>query len=429
MQSWNRYPKATQQNVLDIFERHADLPPDGGLLLAYGNGRSYGDVCLNPGGILLRTHKLDRYLDFDRASGRLICESGVLLKDILDLVVPQGWFLPVTPGTRFVSVGGAIANDVHGKNHHVEGSFGRHVRRFELLRSDGERKLCSTEENADWFRATVGGLGLTGLITWAELRLMPIANPFMLTQVTRFPNLRAFWDMNADTQSRWPYAVAWVDCAAAGKRLGRGIFTLGSHSPASAELPSWRERARRFPIDPPISLVNTPSLRAFNTVYYHRPLVRGTHLAHHVPFFYPLDGILDWNRLYGRKGFFQYQCVLPPESSREGIDELLRRVGKSGMGSFLAVLKTFGDMPASGLLSFPRAGTTLALDFPNRGERTQRLFNELDSIVRAAGGALYPAKDARMPAAMFRASFPEWQRFSSFIDPRFSSGFWRRVME
>ena len=427
--SWGRYPVVSHAQVLDVTDRHVLLPDTETSLLAYGSGRSYGDVCLNEGGVLLRTRRMDRFIAFDRMNGRLSCESGILLKDILDLIVPQGWYLPVTPGTRFITVGGAIANDVHGKSHHAQGSFGHHVLRLELLRSGGERKICSQTEHPDWFSATVGGLGLTGLITWAELRLIPIDNPFMLTESIRFRDLDEFWALNTAVESRWTHTVAWVDCVATGKGHGRGIFTRGCHAPAQDLLPIWSERAKHFPFDPPVSLVNALSLRAFNMAYYHRPIGSGVRLSHHVPFFYPLDGIPEWNKMYGKKGFFQYQCVLPPESSRQGVDELLRLIAKHGIGSFLAVLKTFGDRPSLGMLSFPRRGATLALDFPNQGERSLRLFQELDTVVREAGGALYPAKDARMSGELFRSGFPQWEQFSKFVDPKFSSSFWRRVME
>jgi hypothetical protein len=251
----------------------------------------------------------------------------------------------------------------------------------------------------------------------------------MLTEAQRFKSLDAFWALNAEAESRWPYTVAWVDCVATGSREGRGIFMTGRHSPAQDGLPAWKERSRRFPLDPPFSLVNRFSLHAFNTMYYHRPLQQGVGLSHYVPYFYPLDGMLDWNRMYGRKGFFQYQCVLPPQASREGIRDLFRIIARSGAGSFLAVLKTFGSKPSLGMLSFPRPGATLALDFSNQGDRTLRLLRELDAVVQGAGGALYPAKDARMSGDMFRTAYPSWKSFSKFIDPQFSSSFWRRVME
>ncbi|MBK6744557.1 MAG: FAD-binding oxidoreductase [Hydrogenophilales bacterium] len=427
----NRYPKPAHQVVLNISDRARDLPAAASgtnSVLPRGNGRSYGDVCLNDGGTLLVTRRLDRFIAWDRSTGRLICESGVLLADILKLVVPQGWFLPVTPGTRLVSVGGAIANDVHGKNHHVAGSFGHHVIRFELLRTDGERKLCVSGD--DWYRASVGGLGLTGLITWAELQLMPVANSGMLTESLRFSSLADFRPLNRDAETRWPYTVSWIDCLAVGRARGRGILMAGAHASPLADPPEGRVGRKSMPFDPPFSLINRISLSMFNVAYYHRPLPKGPKLVHYNPYFYPLDAIQNWNRIYGQRGFFQYQCVIPPNAAEDAIQALLTRISSSGMGSFLAVLKTFGrHHPPAGMLSFPRPGATLALDFPNLGAKCESLFRQLDSIVLEAEGALYPAKDARMSSEMFRHSFPAWEAFSQYIDPCISSGFWRRVVE
>ncbi|WP_018085589.1 FAD-binding oxidoreductase [Desulfurispora thermophila] len=425
--SWNRYPRQEHDAILSLYDRFSDLPRTKVPCLPHGNGRSYGDVCLNEGGVLLHTRRLDRFIAFDRTTGRLRCEAGVLLKEILDLVLPYNWFLPVTPGTQFVTVGGAIANDVHGKNHHCAGSFGNHVVCMELLRSDGQRILCSMEEAKEWFTATIGGLGLTGLITWAEIQLLPVSNPWILVQSRRFTSLDEFWEINQEAEKNWPYTVAWLDCLSAGRGQGRGIYMAGRHAPAGASLPERRSRTLRFPFDPPFSLVNSLSLRLFNALYYHKPLKQEPAIFHFEPFFYPLDSILEWNRIYGRRGFFQYQCVIPPEAAQEGLKAMLDKIAASGQGSFLAVLKTFGNVPARGLLSFARPGVTLALDFPNRGQTTLQLFNELDAIVRDAGGALNPSKDARMPAHMFKTGFPRWERFANFIDSRFSSSFWRRV--
>lgn len=398
-------------------------------MLAFGNGRSYGDVCLNANGTLLLTRRLDRFIDFDRQHGVLRCEAGVELAEILALVVPHGWFLPVTPGTQYVTVGGAIANDVHGKNHHKAGSFGCHIRRLELLRSDGSRIVCGPHENREWFAATVGGLGLTGLITWAELQLVPIHNPFVLAYAWRFEGLDEFWTLNEEAERRHAYTVAWVDCLAKGQGLGRGIYFAGDHAPEQIELPVVRARRHRIPFELPFSLVNATSLRAFNYFYYHRPWRPGPVLTHYLPFFYPLDRIEHWNRIYGRHGFYQYQCVLPKAHQRDALRALLGEIARDGQGSFLAVLKTFGRIHSGGLLSFPREGVTLALDFPNRGEPLLRLFERLDKVVAEAGGALYPAKDARMSGEMFRRGFPSWALFQKYRDPGFSSSFWRRVME
>lgn len=424
VQSFGRLRAVPHAAVVDLFHRNEPLPDAPRPLLPLGCGRSYGDVCLNEGGTLLRTLRLDRFIALDRTTGTLRCEAGLLLKDILDLAVPRGFFLPVTPGTRLVTVGGAIANDVHGKNHHVAGSFGRHVIRLEVLRSTGERLVCSRDEHSDLFRATIGGLGLTGLITWAEVRLIPIANPFMVVEQVRFHDLKEYFELNDTAGRDWPYTVAWFDC---GGRKGRGIFMRGRHAPDTTGLPPWRDRARRLPVTPPVSLFRPTTVRLINYVYYHRPLATGPRLVPHVPFFYPLDGVLDWNRAYGPRGFYQYQCVLPPASALEALRDLLDILGRRREGSFLAVLKTFGDHEPAGMLSFARPGTTLALDFANRGERTLRLFEELDAVVRAAGGALNPSKDARMPGEMFRRAFPAWEAFRRFRDPGFSSSFWRRV--
>jgi FAD/FMN-containing dehydrogenase len=428
--SWGRYPR-TKQTLLTLSDRRASLPEATSSMLPYGNGRSYGDSCLNEGGYLLRARGLDRFIAFDPATGVLSCESGVLFSEILDLVVPQGWFLPVTPGTRFVTVGGAIANDVHGKNHHHAGSFGHHIHSFELLRSDGSRFTCSPEENGDWFAATIGGLGLTGVITHATIQLRRIAGPWMATETIKFDDLETFFALSAESGRDFEYTVAWIDCAARGKTLGRGLFSRANHAPALPDRrPAAPKRRLNMRVTPPVSLVNPLSLRAFNWAYYHRQRKQGLRATtHYEPFFYPLDGISQWNRMYGPRGFLQYQCVVPPERSLATIQHLIGCISQAGGGSFLAVLKQFGQVPSRGMLSFPRPGATLALDFPNTGPRTFQLLDQLDALVADAGGAVYPAKDARMAGRHFRQYFNCWKAFSYFIDPRFSSSFWRRVME
>lgn len=427
LQSWGRYPRATQR-VIRLRDRFAPLPTLGSHALPRGNGRSYGDVCLDDGGTLLDARGLDRFIAFDPATGVLRCESGMLLGALLDFCAPRGWFLPVVPGTRFVTVGGAIANDVHGKNHHASGSFGCHVLAFELLRSDGRRIACTATENPDWFAATLGGLGLTGLITWVELQLRRVPGAWFDTEAVRFDRLADFFELSEQSARDHEYTVAWVDCTARDAALGRGVFSRGNHAPQPAGERRPRQLRLRIPFTPPFSLVNGASLRAFNALYFHRApeAVRRASL-HYLPWLFPLDGIREWNRMYGPRGFLQYQCVLPPATARYGVAELLERVVASGMGSFLAVLKQFGGTPSRGLLSFPRPGTTLALDFANRGQHTFELLDRLDDVVAQAGGAVYPAKDARMSGQRFRQYFPAWRQFEAFIDPAFSSGFWRRV--
>jgi len=432
-QSWGRYPRAIHEAVR-VHWRHADLPLEGfqdRTFLPYGNGRSYGDSCLNDGGVLLDVRGLDRFICFDAASGVLRCEAGVMLSDVLDLIVPRGWFLPVLPGTKLVTLGGAIANDVHGKNHHRAGTFGCHVRSFELLRSDGTRKLCSPEQNAELFRATIGGLGLTGTILWAELALKPVSGPFVDSEVIRFGSLDEFFPLSEESDRTFDYTVAWIDCLAPGKALRRGLFLGGNHSDKEAKGPAVSRRCRlRFRVEPPVPLVNRATLRVFNAFQYRRHFRRRRRkIVHYGAFFHPLDAVGQWNRVYGPRGFLQYQCVLPHGPGRSALNEILRQVTDSDSGSFLAILKVFGDTPSPGLLSFPRPGITLALDFPIRGRRTFDLLNRLDAVVRHAGGALYPAKDARMSGEDFRRTFKEWRTVQELKDPRFSSSFWRRVTE
>lgn len=422
--SWGRLPARPAAEELWVADRAAGLPHSERSLLAYGNGRSYGDVGLNSDGALLHTRGLDRFIAFDAATGVLRCEAGVLLSEILDLVVPRGWFLAVTPGTRFVTLGGAIANDVHSKNHHGAGTFGCHVRAFELLRSDGSRRVCTPLDNADWYAATIGGLGLTGLITWAEIALRPIASMVIAVDNARFDGLDEFFALNVAAEATHEYTVAWIDCLAA---RPRGVFMAGDH--ATAAEASAKCRAPRaplaVPLAPPFSLINALSLRAFNVAYYHKPLPARA-LTHYAPFFYPLDGVAHWNRLYGRRGFFQYQFVVPIKE-RAALDEIFATIARSGQGSFLAVLKTFGGRRSPGLLSFPIPGMTLALDFPNGGARTRALFERLDAIVDTAGGRLYAAKDARMSGVFFRRAYPRLGDFLPYVDAKFSSDFSRRV--
>jgi len=421
-ESWGRLPYAPPSRQRRLSQRL--LPPtDAPTRLAYGNGRSYGDVCIDSGGELLLTRGLDRYIAFDTATGILRAESGVLLEDIVRTFLPRGWFLPVTPGTRFVTLGGAVANDVHGKNHHVAGSFGAHVRRLELLRSDGSRLECSPTEHPELFAATVGGLGLTGLIGWVELALRRVPGPAIVVTNRRFRGLDEFFALNAEAESTHEHVVAWIDCLA---REPRGILIAGDH--ADAAVPPAPTFAPGVPCVPPVSPINRLTLAAFNAAYFHRPLPAQARV-HCVPFFYPLDNLRHWNRIYGRRGFYQYQCAVPRAVQEAATAKLLETIRASGQGSFLAVLKTFGGAPAPGLLSYPLHGANLALDFPNRGAHTMRLFERLDAIVLAAGGRLYPAKDARMPGVLFRQGYPRWQEFSRFIDPKFSSNFWRRIME
>jgi FAD/FMN-containing dehydrogenase len=426
--SWGRYPSAAPADVFPVVWR-SDVPPFErlpGSVLPYACGRSYGDSCLNDGGLLLDVRRLDRLIAFDAEAGLLRCETGVTLAEILALVVPHGWFLPVVPGTRWVSVGGAIANDIHGKNHHRAGTFGAHVTRLELLRSSGERIVCVPDEAL--FQATIGGLGLTGLVTWAEIRLTRIAGPGIAMERIRFPGLDAFFELAAEDHA-FEYTVAWVDCLARGSRLGRGIYMRGDHAPFDGPAPSPLGAARlTVPVDAPAGLLNRVTLALFNEAYYRGQLAgRRRSVVPYAPFFFPLDGVGDWTRLYGPQGFVQYQCVVPGAPDAGPIRTIFERIARSGEPASLGVLKRFGAARSPGMLSFPREGTTLAVDFAVRGDRPFALLDDLDAIVREAGGAVYPAKDARMSPESFRAFFPQLDRFRPHQDPKFSSSFWRRV--
>lgn len=429
--SWGRYPASKPKRVDHVDWRH-NLPDLNGYeasVLPFGHGRSYGDSCLNNDGVLLDTTGLSRFIAFDRENGVLRCEAGVSVKEILDLIVPAGWFVPVSPGTKYVTVGGAIANDVHGKNHHTAGTFGCHVTQFELLRSDGERLLCSPDENREMFRATIGGLGLTGVILWAEFTLKRIATAYVETEAIQFSSIEDFFRLSEESHEI-DYTVSWLDCTATGGQFGRGVFERGDFYDPPLGMASEPPKLPSIPVpfDLPEFVINPLTIRAFNLLYFHKQIVpykRG--VKHYNPFFYPLDVALDWYKVYGRRGFLQYQFVLPYDEGYEPIKEVFQRIVRSGQASPLIVFKTFGDVQSPGMLSFPRPGVTLAIDFPMRGAGTLRLLDNMDAFVMEHGGAFYPAKDARMSPAAFRHSYPNWETFAKYIDPQFSSSFWRRV--
>lgn len=430
-ESWGRYPKIEKdkQDIYHVYSDSFSFPKlehdDEPSFLAYAQGRSYGDVCLNENGVLLDTQHLDHFINHDKEKGILRCEAGVTFETILQLIIPHNWFLPVTPGTKYISVGGAIANDVHGKNHHKEGTFGRYVLKFELLRSNGERLICSPTENVELFNATIGGLGLTGLINWVEFSLKKITGTQIEQETIRFNNLNEFYKLSDESNENWEYTVAWIDCLATGDELGRGLFMRGNHS-ASNTKHKFKTSKLSIPFDAPAFLLNKYTVTAFNNLYFKKPLKQFSTIDYD-PFFYPLDAISNWNKLYGRKGFMQYQCVIPHEYKEKAMTEMLSLISASGQASFLSVLKEFGDIKSPGLLSFPRPGITLALDFANRGQKTLELLNELDVITLKYAGSVYPAKDARMSAESFSKYYPNWKEFEKYIDPHFSSNFKRRI--
>jgi L-gulonolactone oxidase len=430
-QSWGRVSRSTYAIATPSFR---DELPDllragpGQPALAVGLGRSYGDSCLNSDGRLIDMTRLNRIIAFDCGQGIVHAEAGLSLDDLLRIIVPKGWFLPTTPGTRFVTLGGAVANDVHGKNHHAAGSLACSVRRLQLIRSDGSQSKLAADAAGPLFEATVGGLGLTGVIATVELKLAPIRSTYLDVERVAFGHVRDFFAVNAESTDKFEHTVAWVDCASGSRHLGRG-FLQRARWRDDGDLTPHRARAPlAVPVEAPGFLFNRLSLKAFNALYYNAK-TRGGERArvHYGSFFYPLDAIGQWNRLYGPRGFYQYQCVVPPEAAQAAVEEMLRQIVEAGTGSCLAVLKTLGPIRSPGMLSFPREGTTLALDFPNKGPATLKLLARLDVVVREARGRLYPAKDGRMPADMFRDGYPQWQEFARHIDPQFGSDFWRRV--
>ncbi len=433
-ESWGRYPRVshigelTPASISSVSESVASVDAS---ILPRGLGRSYGDSCLNDGGYLLSSISLDRFHGFDPLTGILRCESGVSLDEILKVFVPKGWFLPVTPGTKFVTVGGAIANDVHGKNHHKVGSFGNHVKAFELERSDGTRMVCSEDSNPDWFRATVGGLGLTGIILWAEIYLKAVKGPFIDMESLKFESLDEFYQITGESEADFEYTVSWLDCFSVRDGV-RGIFMRGNHSDRVEVKRSKAVHSSpgslTFPFDAPSFLLSPPTIKAFNYLYYSKQRDKvSISSVHYDPFFYPLDKVNNWNRMYGKRGFLQWQCVVPLLDEGKAISSIIEKINRSGQWSFLVVLKEFGEVVPKGMLSFPMPGITLALDFPNVGESLFSLLDELDTIVVEAGGRLYPAKDARMSSSTFMSSFSHYEDFLEYIDPRFSSSFIRRV--
>lgn len=429
--SWGRVVRRAQRVARPRF---ADELPSllrskpAATVLAVGNRRSYGDSVLNSDGCLIAMDGLDRFIALDLERGIVRADAGITLDRLLLGLVPRGWFVPTTPGTRFVTLGGAIANDVHGKNHHRAGAFGAHVRAIGLLRGNGERLTIAPDSEPELFAATIGGLGLTGIIEWAEIALQRIASSELDVEIQPFASLDGFWELARGAADAYEHTVAWIDCTARGERLGRGIFSAANWRQTGALRCHAEKQGLSVPADAPRRLLNPATIGLFNRVYYRAQARKaGTSRQHYGPFFYPLDSIAQWNRLYGSPGFWQYQCVLPPAAMREGTSALLTEISGAGQGSFLAVLKTFGAKPSPGLLSFPREGATLALDFPNRAEDTLRLFSRLDSIVRDAGGRLYAAKDGRIPKDMWRSGYPELDRFIRHVDPVFCSDFWRRV--
>jgi len=432
---WGRHPVAVGPVARPERLR---LPPDGRPILPRGLGRSYGDAAVPSasGARVLETVRADRVLAFDAGSGALTCEAGLALDEIVRIFLPRGWFPPVTPGTRFVTVGGCVACDVHGKNHHRDGSFGSFVDRLVVEVADGRVVECGLHRERELFLATVGGMGLTGLITEVTLRLQPVESGWMAVETAPVAGLTAMLDGLRDAAKDWQYTVGWIDCLARGAALGRGILMRGRHAGRGAAPAGPPPEPPRLsvPLNAPEWLLSPLLMRAFNTAYYRSRARHPGGSARIVPyhgFFYPLDAIGDWNRLYGRRGFLQYQCVVP-RAAGAAVAELLERLAAAGAASFLAVIKDCGP-ESDAYLSFPLEGTTLALDLPYRGPATEALVHELNAVVIAAGGRVYLAKDAVTRAEDFARMVPrldQWRRIRDAWDPerRFRSAQSVRVL-
>ncbi len=425
--SWANVAACRPERTQDAVEA---LRANGeGGIIAYAGGRSYGDAALNDGGQTLPTTRLDRILEFDSATGRIVCEPGVSFYDLLYTFAPRGSLSPVSPGTGFATIGGALANDVHGKNHDRAGSFGDHVEWFDLALPSGEVVRVSEETHPRLFAATIGGLGLTGILLAICFRMARAPSPAVRVNERRMPNLDAFLEGLEEVRNRSTYSVGWIDALARGRRLGRGI--LEAADPASEGPPLVQRSQRRVPLDFPPWVMNPLTVKAFNELYYRRISPAGRARVRPVDrFFYPLDSLRDWNRVYGKRGFYQFQCVLPDARGREGLLRLLEEIIRLRSASFLAVLKTLGG-DGRGYLSFPMRGYTLALDFPRR-RSAEDLLVRLESITLDHGGRVYLAKDARLSAEGFAAMYPKLPAFRQVlneIDPegRMASNLARRL--
>lgn len=408
LHGWGRYPRTDCDITFPASEIECAQSLGRSPVIARGMGRSYGDSSL--GDLVVSTRYMDHFRSFDPATGVLSCAAGVTLGDLQRTFVPRGWFPAVTPGTSFVSVGGAIASDVHGKNHHRDGTFTNHVLEIEVLLGDGRRVKASRTHNEDLFHATCGGMGLTGIILEVQLQLRRLPSSRIVQTTLKLPNLDSALEA-FEVHAQSTYSVAWIDCTARGPKLGRSVLFLGEHD---TEGPlDYRERTRlSVPMEAPSWVAGSTMLRGFNALYYARAhSAASTRRVSLANYFHPLDSILDWNRLYGSQGLLQHQFVLPQASAAPGLRKILDRIAASGCGSFLAVLKKFGAANEN-LLSFPLDGYTLALDF-KAGDRELELLDTLDDIVLDHGGRIYLAKDARMTPQMFQAGYPRWHEFET----------------
>ncbi|WP_223607140.1 FAD-binding oxidoreductase [Chryseobacterium sp. OSA05B] len=398
--NWGNFPVVEKEmRSEDSFKRIKEFVLNHNEIIARGNGRCYGDASL--GETIFSTKKLNKFISFDRLNGVIECESGVLLSDVLEIAVPQGYFLYVTPGTKFISVGGAIASDVHGKNHHAEGCFSEYVIEFKLMTERGDIITCSREENSDKFWATIGGMGLTGIILTVKFKLKNIESAYIRQESIKAENLDEIFRLFEESEN-WTYTVAWIDCLQKGKNLGRSILMRGEHA-FQHELPQnlanqpLRLKKKFQPTVPfyfPGFVLNALTVKIFNLLYYKKQTKKEVKtFIDYETFFYPLDAITDWNKIYGKSGFIQYQMVIPKEAGKEGMKQILETIAASGNGSFLAVLKLFGKNNPEAYNSFPFEGYTLALDF-KVNSKLKKLVEKLDDTVQQFGGRIYLTKDS-----------------------------------
>lgn len=398
--NWGNFPVVEKEiRSEDSHSKIREFIKNNNEVIARGNGRCYGDSSL--GEHIFSTKRLNKFISFDRLNGIIECESGVLLSDVLEVVVPQGYFLYVTPGTKFVSVGGAIASDVHGKNHHAEGCFSEYVIEFDLMNENGDILKCSREENQEKFWATIGGMGLTGIILSAKFKLKNIESAYIRQESIKAENLDEIFKLFEESES-WTYNVAWIDCLQKGKNIGRSILMRGEHA-LKAELPqSLQKNALRLkkkfsptvPFYFPGFVLNSLSIKIFNFLYYNKQRKKELHnFTDYETFFYPLDFVNEWNKIYGKKGFIQYQMMIPKEKGKEGMKRILETIAHSGNGSFLAVLKLYGKENPQAYNSFPFEGYSLALDF-KVNSKLKNLIEKLDDIVEEYGGRVYLTKDS-----------------------------------
>jgi decaprenylphospho-beta-D-ribofuranose 2-oxidase len=416
--NWGNYPIIEAEDKLFTFDSELSHIISGfSNYIPRGNGRCYGDASLAKQTIT--TTQYNNVLSFDTERGVFECQSGITLDQVLEIIVPKGWFLPVTPGTKFITVGGAVASDVHGKNHHIDGSFSNHLKEMDLLLADGRSFTCGPNKNTDLFEATCGGMGLTGLITRVVFTLKKIETSYIAQKQIKAGNLEEVLEL-FEKYKNYTYSVAWIDCLQKGESFGRSILMLGEHA-KSNELPENKRKEPlvlpaknqvKLPFYLPSVILNKITVKIFNAIFYHKNLKKEiNNIVSYEPFFYPLDVILDWNKGYSRKGFIQYQFVLPL-GSKDGLIMILKKISEKGLGSFLAVLKVFGKQES--LISFPMEGYTLALDIPI-SKNLFPILDELDELVLKSGGRLYMSKDARMKSTILKDSYPRLNEFKSII--------------